>query len=51
MESRVPTCLRQGSFKGLSVSERERRESNAVLAVITNKQNPRMVNVAPEAKS
>lgn len=51
LESHIPTCLTQGSFKGLGVSERGRRENNAVLAVITNKQNPRMFNVATEAKS
>lgn len=51
LESRVPTCLTQGSFKGLGASERGRQEGNAVLAVITNKQNPRKVNVTTEAKS
>lgn len=50
MESRIPTCLAQGSFKGLGVTESGRREGNAVLAVLTNKQNPTIVNVATEAK-
>lgn len=50
MESRIPTCLAQGSFKGLGVTESGRREGNAVLAVLTNRKNPRIVNVATEAK-